>query len=58
MSKEIKLTQGKVAIVDDEWFDMLSLVNWHLVELCSQERKKWCRKNAPPYHESTERNAG
>lgn len=28
MAKEIPLTQGKVAIVDDDWYDMLSLINW------------------------------
>jgi len=27
--KEIKLTQGHVTIVDDEWFDMLSSINCH-----------------------------
>jgi len=29
MVKEIKLSQGKYAIVDDDWYEMLSLVSWY-----------------------------
>lgn len=29
MSKEIQLTQGKVAIVDDKWFSVLKKFNWY-----------------------------
>jgi len=32
MVREIPLTQGKVAIVDDKWFPMLSTVNWNYVK--------------------------
>lgn len=28
MTKEIQLTQGKVALVDDDWFDYLSQWKW------------------------------
>lgn len=28
MAKEIPLTRGMVAIVDDDWYEMLSLVKW------------------------------
>jgi hypothetical protein len=31
MAKEIELTQGKVAIVDDEDYELVSRYKWHAV---------------------------
>jgi len=35
MAKEIELTQGKVAIVDDDMYDELSQHKWHVMQVAS-----------------------
>ena len=45
MAKEIQLTQGKVAIIDDEDFEYLNQFKWHTVENCNNFYAKTSMKN-------------
>lgn len=44
--KEIKLTMGMIALVDDEWFDYLNQWKWQAVRYGSKERPKFYAKRS------------
>jgi AP2 domain. len=47
MTKEIKLTQGMVAIVDDEWFDYLNQFKWQATKM---KNGKWYASRVVKMH--------
>jgi len=48
--KEIKLTQGKVALVDDDMFDFLNQWRWHYVKPKDSRTGYAARTVGPKYH--------